>query len=263
MRHRLIKRKIKITHNNNFTSNQQTIIQNHQQNFRFLNLLHFQHSREILVSFRSVSLSNLSASMTFNEFVTTTSEPASMKFLMNSLKRPQYACVRFFTFSQSTSKKMNLLQQRYESNDMTWKNEKQQSMWICYALNSARFFRNRLFVVHVVNDFSVSKFAVNQNAPINKNSKNSNSKNLKQHTFAKSISLCFCFCFVREIDRFIILICKYLSHRSRSKFSTKFSTKFSFSSHIFIFLLLAHFLLSNLFLHVYRICFDIFNVNHD
>ena len=58
----------------------------------------------------------------------------------------------------------------------------------------------------------VSESAINQNASINKNSKSSNSKSLKQHTFAKSISFCcfcFCFCFIREIDRFHILICKY------------------------------------------------------
>ena len=102
---------------------------------------------------------------------------------------------------------------------------------------------------YFVNRFFVSESAINQNASINKNSKSSNSRNLKQHTIAKSISFCcFCFCSAREIDRFIILICRYLSHRSRSRFSTKFSTKFwtrfSFSSHIYIFLLLAHFLLS-------------------
>ena len=45
--------------------------------------------------------------------------------------------------------------------------------------------------------FFVSESAVNQNASINENSKNSNLKSLKQHTFAKSISLCcFCFCLV-------------------------------------------------------------------
>ena len=84
--------------------------------------------------------------------------------------------------------------------------------------------------------FSVSEFAINQNASINKNSKSSNSMSLKQHTFAKSILFCcFCFCFVRNIDRFIILICKYFSSRSKSRFSTRFSTRFSFSqfSHIF------------------------------
>ena len=151
---------------------------------------------------------------------------------------------------------------------MTSRNEKQQSIWIYYAINSARLFRNCLFDrqcnQYFVNRFSVSKSAVNQNAPINKNSKSSNSRNLKQHTLAKSLSFCcFCFCFAREIDRFIILICRYLSHRSKSKFSTKFSTRFSFSSHIYVFLLLAHFLFSNLFLHIYRICFESFCFNRD
>ena len=95
----------------------------------------------------------------------------------------------------------------------------------------------------------VSKSAINQNASINKNSKNSNSRSLKQHTFAKSISFCcFCFCSAREIDRFIILICKYLSRRSRSKFSTRFSFswfyilcfRFSFSVFAFISSRLSH-----------------------
>ena len=41
-----------------------------------------------------------------------------------------------------------------------------------------------------------------------------NSRSLKQHTSAKSISFyCFCFCFAREIDRFFVLICRYLSHQ--------------------------------------------------
>ena len=89
--------------------------------------------------------------------------------------------------------------------------------------------------------FFVSIFAINQNASINKfeNSKSSNLKSLKQHTFAKSISFCcfyFCYCFARKIDRFIILICKCFLHRS-----IKFSTKFLFSlfSHIFISILLS------------------------
>ena len=111
--------------------------------------------------------------------------------------------------------------------------------------------------------FSISEPAANQDAPINKNSKSPNSRSLKQHTLAESISLCFCSCSAREIGRFIILICRYLSHRSRSRFSTRFSTRFSFSPHIFIFFFLAHLLLSNLSLHVYRICFDTFSVNHD
>ena len=82
--------------------------------------------------------------------------------------------------------------------------------------------------------FFVLIFAINQNRSINKNSKSSNSKSLKQHTFAKSISFCS-FYFVRKIDRFIILICRCFLHRS-TKFSTRFS--FSLSSHIFIFIFL-------------------------
>ena len=90
-------------------------------------------------------------------------------------------------------------------------------------------------------------FAVNQNASINKNSKNSNSRSLRQHTFAKSISLCcFCFCFAREIDRFFILICRYLSHQFDKIFDkilNKILNKififdiyvFSLFSHIFCF----------------------------
>ena len=59
------------THILNFTSNQQTIIQNQHQNFRFLDLLHSQHCRKIY-SFRFVSSisTNLFVTTTFNEFVT-------------------------------------------------------------------------------------------------------------------------------------------------------------------------------------------------
>ena len=117
---------------------------------------------------------------------------------------------------------------------MASRNEEQQSMWIYYAVNSVRLLRSRLLdrqcSQYFVNRFSVSESAINQNAPINKNSKSPNPRSLKQHTFAKSISFCrFCFCLAREIDRFIMLICRYLSHRSRLKFSTRFSTRFSFS----------------------------------
>ena len=75
-----------------------------------------------------------------------------------------------------------------------------------FSQSSVRRQCNQRFVHRLF----VSKSAINQNASINKNSKNSNSKSLKQHTLAKSISFCcFCFCFAQEIDRFIILICRY------------------------------------------------------
>ena len=116
------------------------------------------------------------------------------------------------------------------------------------------------FFVVIVKRLFVSTFAINQNRSINKNS-----KSLKQHTFAKSISfycICFCYCFVQKIHRFIILICKCLLRRSKSNFSTKFS--FSMFSHIFNFVFLfSHFLFSYLFFHIYRICFKIFNINNN
>ena len=89
-------------------------------------------------------------------------------------------------------------------------------------------------------------FAINQNASINKNSKNSNSRNLKQHTFAKSISLCcFCFCLILKYRLFYYI---NLQIFSRSKFSTRFSFswfyifcfRISFSVFAFTFSHLSH-----------------------
>ena len=218
--------KKKITYNNitSIIFNQQINIQNIKQKkfeFRF-------------VSCR-ICFNDLFVSMTFNEFVTMINKFASMKFLMSRLKRFQKAHAFDFLYFCNQHQKVNLLHTAIRK-QMTSNDEKQQSMWIYYAINSVCFFRNRLFDrqcnQYFVNRFFVSEFAINQNASINKNSKNLNSKSLKQYTFAKSISsCCFCFYFVRKVDRFIILICKYFSRRSKSKFSTRFS--FSQFSHIF------------------------------
>ena len=164
---------------------------------------------------------------------------------MNRLKRFQNVCVRFFTFSQSTSTKMNLLHTTIRK-QMTWREKMKnnnQNESVTQSIHSS-FSQTFVCRQHVI--FSI--FAVNQNASINKNSKSSNSRNLKQHTFAKSISLCcfcfcFCFCLFWKIDRFIILICKYLSHQS-----TKFSIK------ILIFVIFAYILFS-LSLFCFRIYF--------
>ena len=103
--------------------------------------------------------------------------------------------------------------QRYESNGM--KSWKTRINWVCYSIkfnfSSSQSFARRQCVNILSIDSSVLQSAANQIAPINKDSKNSNSKSLKQHTLAKSISSC-CFS-AREIDRFIILICRYLSHQ--------------------------------------------------
>ena len=126
--------------------------------------------------------------------------------------------------------------QRYESHNMkNWRIKVKMNL-SCSQFKSS-FSQSSVVVVMW---FSVSEFAINQNASINKNSKSTNSRSLKQHTSAKSISLyCFCFCFVREIDRFIILICRYLLHRSKSRFSTKFSFR-CFRIYLFSFFLFSH-----------------------
>ena len=241
LKYRLLKREIKITHNN-FTSNHQINKQSFKSSNKNLNY----------VSFRFVFVStSLFVTMTFNEFVTTISE-----FVSITSKTHALFSFDFLHFRNQHFRKMNLLHTAIRK-QMTWKNEKQQSMWICHAIKSIRFFTNFcLFVCrqHVL--FRI--FAINHDASINKNSKNSNSKNLKQHTFAKSISFC-CFCFC--------LILKYRSIHyinlqifSRSKFSIKFS--FRLLWHIYSVFVLV-FLFSNLFFHVYRIYVEIFNVNHD
>ena len=224
-------------------------------------MFHFQHDREIFVSFRFVFVSTIclfqrhsmnSLQRLMNLF--------QWRFMNEFVHRFQWiryndiknACVRFFTFSQSTSTKMNLLHTTIRK-QMTWKNEKQQSMRICCTIKSIRFFRNFLSVVDASTFCFDSKFAINQNRSINKNWKNSNSKNLKQYTLAKSISFCyfcFCFCRAREIDRFIILICKCLLHSIEIKIFNKififdrfayiFCFRFAFLVFAFIFSRLSH-----------------------
>ena len=134
------KKKIEITHTSNHLTNQQTIIQNYQQNFRFLDLLHSQHDRKILVSFRFVNFNNLFASMTLSEFVTTTSESVSMKFLVSRLKRSQNACVRFFTSSQSTSMRDEFFTYSdTKANDMTKRTENIESIDLLFSQISSLF----------------------------------------------------------------------------------------------------------------------------
>ena len=122
--------------------------------------------------------------------------------------------LRFFTLSQSTSTKMNLLHTAIRK-QMTWREKMKNNNQCEFVTQSIQFVFFTDFCLFVclssIRRYSVTIFAVNQNAPINKNSKSSNPRNLKQHTFAKSISFC-CFCFLsaREIGRFIILMCRYL-----------------------------------------------------
>ena len=130
--------------------------------------------------------------------------------------------------------------------------------------SSSQSFVRRQYVNILFNNFPCSESAINQNASINKNSKSTNSKSLKQHTFAKLLSFCcFCFCLAREIDRFLILIIKCLLHSIEIKIFNKILILVVFAYIYFRSFDFARLLLSHLFLHVYRICLEIFSFNND
>ena len=113
MKHRLLKKKIKITHNNiiSIISNQQTIIQNFKQKFE----LRF-------ASFR-FCFSDLFASTTFSEFVTTINEFVSITFYertrtsisINSLQWHQKRMRSIFYIFAINIKKWIYYIQRYEN----------------------------------------------------------------------------------------------------------------------------------------------------
>ena len=105
----LLKKKIKITHNNNFTSN-------HQINKQFQNIK--QKISVWFVSFRFVFVStSLFVTTTFNEFVTTTSEFISMTSKAHAL-----FCSIFYIFAININEDESFTYKRYESNDTkSWK----------------------------------------------------------------------------------------------------------------------------------------------
>ena len=116
---------------------------------------------------------------------------------------------------------------------MAWRDGEQQSMRACCTAKSARLLRSPLPAVDAPTPCPAPEPAANQDAPINKDSKSSNPRSLKQHTLAESISFC-CFCF-----------CLILRHRpfhhtnlqisSRSRFSTRFSFSWSYIFFVFVF----------------------------
>ena len=101
---------------------------------------------------------------------------------------------------------------------MTWRVEEHVSIDLLLSQNSSSSSQSSARRQW----FFVSKSAVNQNASINKNSKSSISRSLRQHTLAKSISFCcFYFYFAREIDRSLIQIFKCLLHSIEIKILNK------------------------------------------
>ena len=209
--------------------------------------------------------------MTLSEFATTTSDSASMtsyervrtSISMSSLQRHQkhalFSSILYISRSQYINERWIYYITAAIREQMTWRVEEHEVNW--FATQSIQFV---FFAVvcsssmrqYSVIDLSVSKSAVNQNASISKNSKDSNSKSLRQHTSAKSISLC-CFCFCSRNRSF---------HHTNNQISsrTRFSTRFSFSTSSHIFFVFALLLLfSHLSLHLFRICSETFNFNHD
>ena len=142
---------------------------------------------------------------------------------------------------------------------MTSRGEEQQSMWVSYVVIKPVFFAT--VCSSSLRQCSATEPAANQNASIIKDSKSSNSRSLNQSTSAKSISFCcFCFCLARKIDRFIILICKYLPHQF-DKVLNKILISIALT---YIYLRSSRtFSAFDLSLHVYRICSESFSFNHD
>ena len=105
----LLKRKIEITHNNNFTSNHQ--INKQSQNIK-------QKISVWLVSFRFVLVSaSLFATTTFSEFATTTNEFVSMTSKAHAL-----FCSILYIFAININENESFTYKRYESNDTkSWK----------------------------------------------------------------------------------------------------------------------------------------------
>ena len=127
---------------------------------------------------------------------------------------------------------------------MTWKNEKQQSMWICHAVNSTRLFHKFLFVcLFVINtlyfeylqSIRTRRLIKIRKIQIRKIWNNLRSRNRYRFTVFVSVSVWFW-----NIDRFIILICKYLRDQN-------FSQNFHSRDFIYFLFSFSHFLFSYLF----------------
>ena len=152
--------------------------------------------------------------------------------------------LRFFTFSQSIfSTKMNLLHHSSDTraNDIKkWKTTINSNLWrtqfsFFFSQSFARrhestFCVNRFFLFSSLQSIKTRRLIKTRKAQIREIWNNIRLRN--RFRFVASVSFW-------EIDRFIILICKYLSHRSKSRFSTKFSQN-SHSRRIYIFFFFAH-----------------------
>ena len=223
MKHRLLKRKIKITHNNFIIklsiSNQQTIIQNlKQKNLNY-------------VSFRFV---NFNVSARFND---------TQWIRYNDHKN---ACVVFFDFLHLRNQhqwKWIYYIQRYESNDMKKKIEKyrfnkfatrsNQFVFFVFVVVNASIFCQSIFLFDSLQSIRTRRLIKTRKIQIRKIWNNIRSRN--RYRFVVSIFV-FVFVLFWNIDRFIILICKYFRDQNfQQDFHFRRIYLFFFFSHIFCF----------------------------
>ena len=194
-------------------------------------MLHSQHDREIFVSFRFV---NFSESVCYNDiqWVRYNDHQKFMRCFFSN----------FYIFAININEDESITYNDTKTNDMTKRNEKQQSMWICHAINSIRLFHKFLSVcLFVVNTFyfeylqSIKTRRLLKIRKIQIRKVWNNIRLRNRYRFVVSIFV-FVFVWFWNIDRFIILICKYFSHRSKSRFSTRFSfLQLSHISFVFVF----------------------------
>ena len=133
---------------------------------------------------------------------------------------------------------MNLLYHSNDTRTMTWRVEEQESIRVYRTVNSVRLLHKLLSARLLVVNASYSQYLQSirtrrltkiRKAQIREIWDNIRSRN--RYRFVASTFILFW-----EIDRFIILICRYLSHRSKSRFSTRFSfSQLSHISFIFVF----------------------------
>ena len=185
-------------------------------------------------------LVNLLQWNSISEFVTAIS--------MNSLQRHQKRMRSILYISTNLKRDEFIYTIRKQ---MTWRTEKQQSIWICHAINSTRLLHKLLFVcLFVVN---TSYFEYLQSIRTRRSIKTrkiqirkvwNNIRSRNRYRFA-AFAFVFAFALFWNIDRFIILICRYLreqdsqqdSHsRRRIYLSFFFSHIFCFRIYLFTFI---------------------------
>ena len=234
----LLKREIEVTHINNLTSNSQNNIQNFKQKNLSYALFRFVCSSESASMISMSSLQRLVNLLQWNSIVSEFVTAVSMSSLQRHQKR-----MRSILYISAVNIKRWIYYIQAIREQMTWKAEEQQSMWVCHVINSARLLHRSLFVCLFVVNTSYFEYLQSirtrrliriRKAQIRKVWNSIRSRNRYRFVASASVSA---FALFWDIDRFIILICKYLREQdsqqdshSRRRINLSF-----FFSHIFCF----------------------------